>query len=589
MKNLILLGIMWHWKDIRTKSDLGHPICNNLRDGLWLPNYISARLAKRESTKSLAKWLSKAFSALADVPAYLRPRYFDVILISLYGLVLRHFWTLLPPLMSGSSQFTRCLVLGSLALTGFNPSSPLPPLSGDISEPRPETVIVGGISRPKCPTIAAGFPHFSSGYMRNWGRDTFIALRGLLLVTERFDEARYIILGFASTLRHGLIPNLLDLGSNARFNCRDAVWWWLKCVKDYTELVPNGISILREPVKRIFPTDDSPAQMKDAIEQPLHDIIQEVLTKHFEGLIFEERNAGHSLDAHMTKDGFFVEIGVDKANGFVFGGNQWNCGTWMDKMGSSEKAGTKGKPSSPRDGSAVELVGLSKCILSWLANLWDLGKYPYQNVTGRGLTWTWQQWSTLIQENFENCFWVDPQSTDPLVNRREIYKDSYGATNRWQDFQFRPNFLIAMALAPELFSPSRALRALELTEEILLGPLGVKTLDPSDWNYRGDYFNDVDSSDSHTAHGFNYHQGPEWLWPYGYFLRSLYTFSPDKGAASAKIIRLMSNHYKHIESSSWFGLPELTNSNGQHCPGSCHIQAWSHATLLEVLHVIRRL
>ncbi|XP_025018540.1 glycogen debranching enzyme-like [Tetranychus urticae] len=143
--------------------------------------------------------------------------------------------------------------------------------------------------------------------------------------------------------------------------------------------------------------------------------------------------------------------------------------------------------------------------------MWSLDKYRQEGVSCLDVKWTWKEWSERIHANFEDKFWIPPESVDPLVNCREIYKDSVEATHAWQDFQLRHNFLVAMTVAPELFTRSGAVKALEMAENVLFGPFGIKTLNPSDWNYRGDYINSDDSNDPKVAHGFNYHQGPEWL------------------------------------------------------------------------------
>jgi glycogen debranching enzyme len=73
-----------------------------------------------------------------------------------------------------------------------------------------------------------------------------------------------------------------------------------------------------------------------------------------------------------------------------------------------------------------------------------------------------------------------------------------------------------MAIAPELFNPIKAKQCLSIISQVLITPggLGIKTLDPADVKYNGNYIN------SDVNHGHNYHQGPEWVWPIGHFLQA---------------------------------------------------------------------
>lgn len=48
---------------------------------------------------------------------------------------------------------------------------------------------------------------------------------------------------------------LIDAG--ARFNCRDAVWFWLKAIVRYVQEAPDGHEILSSTVRRMYPNDDT--------------------------------------------------------------------------------------------------------------------------------------------------------------------------------------------------------------------------------------------------------------------------------------------------------------------------------------------
>jgi predicted glycogen debranching enzyme len=80
-------------------------------------------------------------------------------------------------------------------------------------------------------TIIAGYPWFT-----DWGRDTFIALRGLCLAGDRLAEAGDILLEWSSAVSEGMLPNrFVEAGDAPEFNAVDASLWYVIAVHEYLD------------------------------------------------------------------------------------------------------------------------------------------------------------------------------------------------------------------------------------------------------------------------------------------------------------------------------------------------------------------
>lgn len=100
-------------------------------------------------------------------------------------------------------------------------------------------------------TILAGYHWFS-----DWGRDSFIALNGVTMLTGRLDQARQVLDTFAHAVSEGMIPNRFDdYGGPAHYNSVDASMWFIKAVDQYLRISGDEDSWSQEfhgPVKAIL-------------------------------------------------------------------------------------------------------------------------------------------------------------------------------------------------------------------------------------------------------------------------------------------------------------------------------------------------
>jgi len=101
-------------------------------------------------------------------------------------------------------------------------------------------------------SLIAGYPWFT-----DWGRDTFIALRGLLLARGETRAAADILLAWAEHVSEGMLPNRFpDQGDAPEFNSVDASLWFVVAVEETLgaarELAPAEQRQLEAAVRAIL-------------------------------------------------------------------------------------------------------------------------------------------------------------------------------------------------------------------------------------------------------------------------------------------------------------------------------------------------
>jgi predicted glycogen debranching enzyme len=101
-------------------------------------------------------------------------------------------------------------------------------------------------------TLLAGFPWFT-----DWGRDTFIAMRGLLLATGQLKEAGSILTTWAGLVSEGMLPNrFTDAGDTPEYNAVDASLWFVVAVEDLLRAAASASYTVREEAQLARAVED---------------------------------------------------------------------------------------------------------------------------------------------------------------------------------------------------------------------------------------------------------------------------------------------------------------------------------------------
>ena len=144
----------------------------------------------------------------------------------------------------------------------------------------------------------------------------------------------------------------------------------------------------------------------------------------------------------------------------------------------------------------------------------------------------------------------------------------------FSDQSIRPNQIFAVSLPHSMLSTERAKLVVEKVREHLLTPVGLRTLAPSDPQYRGKYRGVQHDRDA------AYHQGTVWPWLLGPFITAYIKVNGASDEAREQAKQWIVPLQQYLVTRGMGQIPEIFEGNSPHRPCGCFAQAWSVAETL---------
>ncbi len=319
--------------------------------------------------------------------------------------------------------------------------------------------------------IWAGLPWFRD----NWGRDTFIALTGILLASGRMAEAKDVLLGFADfqdlnpeSPSYGRIPNRYRNENDVIYNTADGTLWFIRALWEYVQYSGDATILQR---------------------------LQKTLTT--------------ALDAGIRRT---------DAHGFLLHGD---ADTWMD----ARIAGRE--PWSPRGDRAIDVQAL------WFTAL-RIGALSAQAVGDSKKAETYAELARKVKDSFCALFW-NP-AFDAFADF--LPPGAYGEWTKDMKVRPNQLFAITAPLVLPESEENRLLderltqKILENVQRELVSPFGLFSLSPEDPLFHPEHENPAWHHKDAA-----YHNGTIWEWNSGAYVSAACAAEPFLCADAAAIIQ----------------------------------------------------